>query len=84
MNNFARSYSVVGRFADALKLLEEALAMWKAKLGPDHPETLMAMNNLAKGYDEVDRMPMRSSSTSRRCRCERPGWGPTTPTRWRR
>ena len=41
--------------AQALKLHEETLAMRKAKLGPDHPHTLMSMNNLAKAMATPDR-----------------------------
>ena len=42
------SYAALGRHAEALKLGEETLALRKAKLGPDHPDTLWSMNNLAK------------------------------------
>ena len=40
MINLASSYADFGRHADALKLREETLALQKAKLGPDHPDTL--------------------------------------------
>ena len=50
MNNLAISYAALGRQAEALKLREETLALQKAKLGPDHPDTLMSMNNLAISY----------------------------------
>ncbi len=40
MNDLAASYAALGRQADALKLRQEALALRKAKLGPDHPDTL--------------------------------------------
>src|SRR5262249_35206835 len=36
-----------GRHADALKLREETLALRKAKLGPDDPDTLDSMSALA-------------------------------------
>ena len=35
---------------EALTLREETLALQKAKLGPDHPDTLSSMNNLAISY----------------------------------
>ena len=35
----------------ALPLHEETLKLRKAKLGPDHPDTLASMNNLAAAYD---------------------------------
>ncbi|MFQ3650699.1 MAG: serine/threonine-protein kinase [Gemmataceae bacterium] len=39
-----------GANEQALPLLEETLKLTKAKLGPDHPNTLASMNNLAAGY----------------------------------
>ena len=82
MNNLAVSYAAVGRLAEALKLHEETLALRKAKLGPDHPDTLASMNNLANSY--AGRRPARrgpASSARRRWRCRRPSSAPTTPTR---
>ena len=55
MNNLANSYADLGRHADALKLHEETLALRKAKLGPDHPDTLRSMNNLANSYSALGR-----------------------------
>jgi len=46
-NNLAITYWEMGRYADALNLHEETLALQKAKLGPDDPDTLKSMNNLA-------------------------------------
>ena len=34
-----------------MKLHEETLALKRSKLGPDHPNTLSSMNNLAASYD---------------------------------
>jgi tetratricopeptide (TPR) repeat protein len=47
MNNLAECYAVLGRYAEALKLFQETLALRQAKLGPKHPETLWSMNDLA-------------------------------------
>jgi tetratricopeptide (TPR) repeat protein len=47
MNNLANAYAAVGRTNDELTLREETLRLIKAKLGPDHPHTLVAMSNLA-------------------------------------
>jgi tetratricopeptide (TPR) repeat protein len=41
---------VQGGALEILSLLEEVIRLQKAKLGPDHPETLMSMNALATGY----------------------------------
>jgi tetratricopeptide (TPR) repeat protein len=53
MNNLASSYAQAGRAQEALKLKEETLQFRKAKLGPDHPDTLAGMNNLANSYMAV-------------------------------
>jgi tetratricopeptide (TPR) repeat protein len=55
MHGLANSYYELGRFAEALKLCEETLTLRKAKLGPDHPDTLNSMNNLANSYDALGR-----------------------------
>jgi tetratricopeptide (TPR) repeat protein len=55
MSALGDSYAGVGRHADALKIREETLALRKAKLGPDHPDTLMSMSNLADTYFAVGR-----------------------------
>jgi tetratricopeptide (TPR) repeat protein len=55
MNNLAWSYQLAGRPADALALHGETLNRKRAKLGPDHPDTLTSMNNLALAYDAVGR-----------------------------
>jgi hypothetical protein len=53
MNNLAESYRTNGRGHDGLMLHERTLQLRKAKLGPDHPETLRSMNNLANSYIAV-------------------------------
>jgi len=44
-----------GAYARALPLLEQALAITEAALGPDHPGTATAMGNLAGTYRELGR-----------------------------
>ncbi len=71
MNNLANAYFALGRYTDALKLREETLALYKAKLGPDHPDTLRSMSNLAISYAYAwAGMPRPSSSARRRWRFE--------------
>jgi tetratricopeptide (TPR) repeat protein len=55
MYSLASSYTVLGRHADAVKLYEETLALQKARLGPDHPDTFQTMYNLAISYAELGR-----------------------------
>jgi tetratricopeptide (TPR) repeat protein len=53
MNNVAECYEALGRHAEALKLHRETLALRKAELGPDHPDTFESMNNLALSYEAL-------------------------------
>ena len=68
MNNLADGYADLGRHAGALKLFEETLALQKAKLGPDHPDTLVSMNNLAGSY------PTWPAGWTGPCRSSRRRW----------
>jgi tetratricopeptide (TPR) repeat protein len=45
----------VGRHTDALVLREETLTLRKENLGPDHPDTLRSMMNLASSYAAAGR-----------------------------
>jgi tetratricopeptide (TPR) repeat protein len=56
MNNLAMGYQAVGQMDQALPLYGRALEMMKAKLGPDHRETLNMMLNLAAAYRGTDRL----------------------------
>jgi tetratricopeptide (TPR) repeat protein len=55
MHSIADSYHNLGRHAEALKLAEETLALRKAKLGPDHPDTLWSMHSIADSYHNLGR-----------------------------
>jgi hypothetical protein len=55
VHGLARCYANMGRQADARKLREETLALRKAKLGADHPDTLMSMITLAISYAAAGR-----------------------------
>ena len=50
MSNLAGIYRDAGQLEKALPLVEETLRLSKAKLGPEHPDTLRAMNNVASMY----------------------------------
>jgi hypothetical protein len=55
MHNLAVQYSEVGRRAEALRLTELVLELFKNKLGKNHPKTLASMHNLAIDYSENGR-----------------------------
>src|SRR5439155_19933364 len=47
-----RAYGGLGEYAEAQKQLERSTALRKQKLGPDHPDTLRSMENVARLYQE--------------------------------
>jgi tetratricopeptide (TPR) repeat protein len=55
MRNLANTYGYLNRHAEALILHEETLAIQKAKLGSDHPDTLISMNSLSLTYGNLGR-----------------------------
>jgi tetratricopeptide (TPR) repeat protein/CHAT domain-containing protein len=44
-----------GRYAEAIPLVQQALAIYEEALGPDHPDVATAVNNLALLYDKQGR-----------------------------
>src|ERR1041384_2449581 len=56
MNNFALACDQVGKHQLALSLHEEVLKLRKARLGPDHPDTLTSMHNLAGAYRVANKL----------------------------
>ena len=44
------AYQAAGRLPEALPLFEAALKGRQATLGPEHPDTLNSMTNLARAY----------------------------------
>jgi tetratricopeptide (TPR) repeat protein len=48
--NLAGAYLTAGKLDLAISLFEETLQDCKAKLGPEHPQTLLCVNNLALAY----------------------------------
>jgi tetratricopeptide (TPR) repeat protein/tRNA A-37 threonylcarbamoyl transferase component Bud32 len=53
-NNLALLYTDAGRVPEAIALLERARDAQIASLGPDHIDTLVTINNLARAYRRAD------------------------------
>jgi serine/threonine protein kinase/tetratricopeptide (TPR) repeat protein len=51
-NTLGESLVGLGEYSLAALVFQKALATRKAKLGPDHPDTLISMNNLAVAYGD--------------------------------
>jgi tetratricopeptide (TPR) repeat protein len=56
MNNLAQTYRFIGRLDEALSLHKEAAELFKARLGPEHPDSIRSMENLAGAYYSVGRL----------------------------
>ena len=54
----AKAYHDAGKLDLALPLFEETLKIQKAKLGPDHPDTVTIMNNLAQAYQAAGKLDL--------------------------
>jgi tetratricopeptide (TPR) repeat protein len=51
------AYEAAGRLPEATALLERVRDAQIAKLGPDHPDTLKTLNNVAGAYRAVGKLP---------------------------
>jgi tetratricopeptide (TPR) repeat protein len=70
MHSVAITYDTLRRHIEAQKLFEETLALQKATLGSDHPDTLRCMGNLAHNYASLGRhaeaLKLREESLAQR------------------
>jgi tetratricopeptide (TPR) repeat protein len=58
MNNLALAYRDAEKLDLALPLFEQTLKLFKAKLGPEHPDTVKSMNNLALAYRDAGELDL--------------------------
>ena len=68
MNGLANGYANLGRHAEAAKLHAETLALRKARLGPDHPDTMGSTVNLGQSYAALGRRDEAIKLYERCCR----------------
>ena len=54
-NKLAEAYLAAGRLNDAIPFQVRGYELSRAKLGPDHPETLKRLSNLATAYRQAGR-----------------------------
>ena len=53
--SLAQAYREAGRLGDAIPLLEQAVALRKAKLPPEHPDTIASLGQLGSAYLDLKR-----------------------------
>lgn len=56
-NALGVAYTAAGRYEDALPHFERAAQGCRAVIGPEHPNTLVALGNLAVTYGRLERWP---------------------------
>src|SRR5205085_6493846 len=71
--------ALAGRTHDAIKHLEDTLRLTKAKLGPDHAETLWAMSSLAFYHRKAGRLPEALQLYEEMLRLQQAKLGPDHP-----
>ena len=74
------AYQDAGKLPEAIALFERVRDAQIAKLGPDHPDTLTTLNNLAVAYRTPASSPRRSPCSSASATPRSPSSAPTTPT----
>ena len=79
MANLALAYQAAGRLDLALPLHEETLKLRKAKLGPDHPDTLTSMANLALAYQDAGRLDLALPLLEQTLKLRKAKLGPDHP-----
>jgi tetratricopeptide (TPR) repeat protein len=79
MDCLADSYASFGRRADALRLRQRAVALRKARLGPDHPDTLMSLYHLANSYTVLGRHAKALSLRQKTLAVQKAKLGPDHP-----
>jgi eukaryotic-like serine/threonine-protein kinase len=73
------SFSYLGEPAMAAEQDRLALDLCKAKLGPDHPDTLRNMNNLASSYADLGRLQEALALREETLKLQRAKLGPDHP-----
>ncbi len=73
----AMTYSLQGRYAEAMKLNEQTLALRRAKLGPHHADTLFSMSCLAGDYHSLGRKDEALRLTEETFALQKAHLGPT-------
>ena len=67
------------QFEEAVPLLERAVAVWEASLGPDHPQTAIGLNNLALVLAQCDRAAEAQTALERAAAISEKTLGPEHP-----
>jgi hypothetical protein len=73
------AYSTAGKPDLAIPLLVETRKLRKAKLGPDHPDTLVTMANLAVAYEKAGKLDLAIPLDEETLKLKKAKLGPDNP-----
>lgn len=79
LNGLGACLTRLGRFDEAIPILEEAYAIFAEQLGPQHPNSVSPLNNLAVVYGELGQHDRALDRLSRTLAIERQHYGETSP-----
>jgi eukaryotic-like serine/threonine-protein kinase len=79
MSLLARTYEFRGRFAEALALHDEALALVERTRGPEHPQIAMVLGNRVRALEMLSRGDEARRSLDRVLAIRRAVFGPDAP-----
>jgi tetratricopeptide (TPR) repeat protein len=82
MTNLAAAYDLVGRYADAMQLQEEALRLKQAHLRPEDPFTLTALENLTWLLANVPDTELRNYARAVELATKQTQLAPDKPESW--
>ena len=79
-NRLGSSLLSLGFAPQAIPIIEKSRTIRVKLLGPDHPETLASMNNLAKGYKDAGNLDLALPLFEETLKLRKSSLAPTTLT----
>ncbi|WP_434421184.1 tetratricopeptide repeat protein [Nannocystis pusilla] len=79
LDNVSAALELLGRYEEAYRAEEEALALRLAAYGPDHPYVAESYNNLASVLMKLDQVPRAAGYLRETARIEEKAYGPEAP-----
>jgi hypothetical protein len=80
LNTVGITYRGVGEYGRAIGFLQRSLALREAELGPEHPDTLHSMTNLASVYQDAGKLDQALPLCEEALRLQKEKLGPEHPS----
>ena len=79
LNTVGCTYHGVGEYERAIGFLQRSAALCRQHLGPDHPDTLASINNLASAYQAAGKLDLALPLFEETLRLQKAKLGPNHP-----